>query len=229
MKVIVVRIPGRDFELGRVLSVPCGGTIEAESAVSVSGRVFPFFWLEGAAPEPFATEVRNHPSTAHIEALDSFDDRTLFAFEFRAVDRLLQAIADQRGQVLVARGTEEDWCFEIRFPTHHDVTQFQVRCENARIRLVLDCIHDVGNTARENKFGLTNVQLKTILYAVDEGFFDIPRGTTLQEIAEEFGISDQAVSERLRRSVKALTRNALLAESQKSDRVPVEIPVQDNE
>ncbi|WP_249361517.1 helix-turn-helix domain-containing protein [Haloterrigena sp. H1] len=33
------------------------------------------------------------------------------------------------------------------------------------------------------------------------GYYDIPRGCTTAELADELGISDQAVTERLRRAI----------------------------
>jgi predicted DNA binding protein len=40
-----------------------------------------------------------------------------------------------------------------------------------------------------------------LVAAVEEGYFAVPRRTTLVEIAEGIRVSDQAVSERLRRAL----------------------------
>ena len=39
----------------------------------------------------------------------------------------------------------------------------------------------------------------------------IPRQTSTQDLAEEFGVSDQAVTERLRRAIITLVENTLIA------------------
>lgn len=41
------------------------------------------------------------------------------------------------------------------------------------------------------------------------GYYDIPRGCTTKELADELGISDQAVTERLRRAIGSLVRHTL--------------------
>lgn len=46
--------------------------------------------------------------------------------------------------------------------------------------------------------GLTDPQFEALTLAVEMGYYDIPRGYTTKELAEKLGISDQAVTERLR-------------------------------
>jgi predicted DNA binding protein len=46
---------------------------------------------------------------------------------------------------------------------------------------------------------LTDAERETLEAAVDEGYFRSPRGATLGDLAEEFGVSKPAVSKRLRR------------------------------
>jgi predicted DNA binding protein len=52
------------------------------------------------------------------------------------------------------------------------------------------------------------------LLAVRRGYYDIPRRTSMGELAAELGISDQAVSERLRRAIVALVRNTMPTEGE---------------
>jgi len=49
------------------------------------------------------------------------------------------------------------------------------------------------------------------------GYYSIPRQTSTQELADEFGISDQAVTERLRRAIETLTENTLIAMEEDPD------------
>lgn len=45
--------------------------------------------------------------------------------------------------------------------------------------------------------------------AVQEGYFKVPRETTLVELANQYDISDQEASEQLRRQLDALAREAV--------------------
>ena len=58
---------------------------------------------------------------------------------------------------------------------------------------------------------LTPAQREILELALDRGYFAIPRETNLMELAEELGISDQAVNERLRRGTAKVVLSALTA------------------
>jgi hypothetical protein len=60
--------------------------------------------------------------------------------------------------------------------------------------------------------GLSATQYDTIARAFRTDYYDVPRGTTLSELASTFGVSHQAVSERLRRGHSHLVER-LLSES----------------
>lgn len=58
-------------------------------------------------------------------------------------------------------------------------------------------------------YGLTPVQRATLVRAVREGYYSIPRELSTQELADSFDVSDQAVTERLRRAIASLVENTL--------------------
>ena len=59
-------------------------------------------------------------------------------------------------------------------------------------------------------YGVTQLQRDTLMRAVQGGYYSIPRQMSTQDLADEFGISDQAVTERLRRAIVTLTENTLI-------------------
>jgi predicted DNA binding protein len=59
------------------------------------------------------------------------------------------------------------------------------------------------------RFDVTGEQREPHVLAHETGHFDIPRGTTTAGLAEELGISDQAVPERLRRGYSRLVEQLL--------------------
>lgn len=54
------------------------------------------------------------------------------------------------------------------------------------------------------QLGLTPEQYETLVAAVEHGYFEIPREVSMQDLAEELGVSHQALSERLRRAYETL-------------------------
>ena len=59
-------------------------------------------------------------------------------------------------------------------------------------------------------YGLSEPQREALMLAVRMGYYDIPRGCTTEDLANELGISDQAVTERLRRAIGTFGRHTLL-------------------
>ncbi|WP_247000762.1 helix-turn-helix domain-containing protein [Halosolutus gelatinilyticus] len=57
--------------------------------------------------------------------------------------------------------------------------------------------------------GLTDRQDEALRTAYELGYFDIPRRTTLREVASELGVSASSVSERLRRAQTQLIRETV--------------------
>jgi predicted DNA binding protein len=47
------------------------------------------------------------------------------------------------------------------------------------------------------------------MFAVEQGYYSLPRGASTVAIADEFDISDQAATERLRRAIDTLVSNTL--------------------
>nr|WP_084383819.1 helix-turn-helix domain-containing protein [Halalkalicoccus paucihalophilus] len=58
-------------------------------------------------------------------------------------------------------------------------------------------------------FGLTPIQRETLLLAIERGYYEIPRQCTTLKLAEELGVSDQAITERLRRAIVTLVSNTV--------------------
>lgn len=59
------------------------------------------------------------------------------------------------------------------------------------------------------EFGLTAERYEVLTAAAERGYFDVPRRLTMTELAEELDISQQALSERLRRGHGTLIDSAL--------------------
>lgn len=58
---------------------------------------------------------------------------------------------------------------------------------------------------------LSEVERRTLAVAADRGYFEEPRGVTLDGLAREFGVSDTAVSKNMRRAERKLLPRILAA------------------
>jgi len=146
------------------------------------------------------------------------DAERLYSLEWNVGrDVFLQGIVDLRGQLLSATGTVKTWEFEIRFPTHETLSEFQEYCSNAHIPLEVGRIYNPVRPGTGMWYGVTQPQRETLMRAVQGGYYSIPRQMSTQDLADELGISDQAVTERLRRAIETLTTNTLIAMEEELD------------
>lgn len=212
MAVIVhLRIPADSFELGRILEVREKGTVELENMVPLGQKAVPFFSVTDDVRDSFEKTVRDHPSVEGILEITSHDNERLYSLDWNvARDVFFQGIVELNGQLLSASGTASTWEFEIRLPTHEALSEFQDYCENAHLPLEVGRIYNPVRPEAGIWYGVTSPQRETLMRAVEGGYYSIPRQMSTQELAEEFDISDQAVTERLRRAIMTLTENTLI-------------------
>jgi predicted DNA binding protein len=204
------KVGADEFELGRILTVEDLSSIELESLVPVGEDTVPLFWIHNSTIDSFVDSVQRHPAVNAAEAVDVFEDRTLFTLDWDAnQDHVFGGIRRHGGQLLSARGTPTDWQFELRFPDHDALSAFTDHCADAQIPLEMLRVYNPTQPDAGPWFGLTEPQREALRLAVESGYYDIPRRCTTQELADDLGISDQAVTERLRRAIVALVSYTL--------------------
>lgn len=206
-----IRVPSDDFELGQILSIEQASAVELETLVPSGDVTVPLFWVYEPVGNDFLDTVERYPTVNSVTEMDVFKDRTLFKLDWDATqDHLFECILEHGGQILSATGAPEGWNFEIRFASREELSQCQDCCENAHISLKPTRIYNPGDPEAGPWYGLSKPQREALTLAIRMGYYDIPRGCTTAELAEELGISDQAVTERLRRAIGTFGRYALL-------------------
>jgi predicted DNA binding protein len=215
MSVIVeFRVSSGDFELGQILSVEKNSTVELERLVPLGKATVPLFWVHNASRDSFVEGVQKHPSVDEARVVDVFDDRALFTLEWDAEeDRLIAALRANDGRLSSALGTSDSWKMEVRFPSHEALSAFSTAAADAEIGLEVARVYNPSDPDVQPWYGLTEPQFEALTLAIRRGYYDIPRGCTTQALADELGISGQAVTERLRRAIVALVTYTLPVEN----------------
>ena len=107
-------------------------------------------------------------------------------------------------------GNPEQWTFELRASEHEGLTQFQTYCREHNIPIEVTELHTVSPLNADQEYDLTNGQKKVLVVAYSRGYFDSPRGATQDDLADELGITRQAVSSRLQRGIRRLVASTLI-------------------
>lgn len=95
-----------------------------------------------------------------------------------------------------------------RVPTREALFAYRDVCREKDIPFRIKRLFRESNPSGD-RYGITDSQLEALLVALEEGYFDVPRGTTLSAVAEQLDISAQALSARLRRGQTNLLQNTV--------------------
>lgn len=208
-----ITVPADAFVFGRVLRNVPEATIELERIVPLQEAIIPLFWISGTDPDVIEATLREEPKVDTVEQLTTTDDETLFEVHWGPeIDGMVQALIDTRAKILEATGTAEAWDFRLRFSAHEDLSAFNIALTDDEIPVTLRHIFNPIPPADRSE--LSDDHRETLLTAYRHGYFKVPRRTNLTELADSEGISDSALSQRIRRGLDALIRHTLLADDQ---------------
>ena len=200
-------IPADTFLVGQILSVDPGYTIRLVEFVPIGEGIIPYFWVENHE-EGFATfeeRVRDDDTVASLTALDGHTNKMLYRIEWAGeVDGLLEAFRTFDMAIEDAIGTTDEWRFRVFYEDHGTLSEFRQYCVDHNIPLTVERVYNPSPPDDDAPYDLTSDQLEAIRLAFDDGYFDIPRKTTMTDMGDELEISRQAVSNRLRRGMVQL-------------------------
>lgn len=209
--IVELTVPADAFELGQILDVEGNTGVVLETMVPLGGQSVPFVRLTATSRETFEQQAQSHPTVSDIHEVNSHDGETLYALDWDvSSDQFFQVVLSNRGTILEATGDLQSWAFQIRFSSHEYLSGFQEDCTEAEIPVTVDRLYNPTKPEAGPWYGLTTPQRETLSRAVADGYYSIPRQTSTADLAAEFDISDQAVTERLRRAIAALVTNTLL-------------------
>lgn len=205
-------IDSEGFQLGEVLSGTPDMHLELERLVPTGPMIMPFIWATDGDHDAFEALVQDRPAVKEFIALDKIDDSALYRIEWEnKPDDLIEGIGGTDAVVLEAQGNKQ-WTFRLRFPDHDKLSQFHNFVLEHDIPIHIDRTYTLSETTeRGHRFDLSQEQREALVLATRRGYFNTPRETSLEDLAEELGISEQAISSRIRGGNEKILRQVLLS------------------
>jgi predicted DNA binding protein len=192
--------------------LPPDVTVEFERMVPIDGDCLPFLAVEGADSETVVAALRGSDRFDGVSPVEEAEERSIYRLHWsEPLPAIVDEIADADGAVRSAAATDDAWHLRVRFPSHRTASRFYERhSENggdATVRTITPRSPRVSGA-----LGLTELQRETLRNAFERGYFDVPRRTTLTGLAAEQGISDTAVSQRIRRGTSTILETVFTGE-----------------
>ncbi|MDT3437759.1 helix-turn-helix domain-containing protein [Haloarcula sp. 1CSR25-25] len=178
-----------------------------------TGKVM--IWVWGDDFQTFEAALQDDDDIETYEFLTQVQDRRFYSITHvkgAKSDHSYPLVYENNILVLDAAGTYEGLNMRARFPTRDALVKYREGCEERGIPFQLRKLYHEAQltTGRQTQLHtLTETQHETLLSALEMGYFDIPRRTNMEKIAERFSVSTQAISTRLRRGQQRLIQEIL--------------------
>ena len=196
--------PAAEFPLGSVFDNLPGVTVELERLIPHETLIIPYFWVRGTETDDVEAAFDPHPGVTAIRMVDSVEDEYLLRAEWKQeYFGILSALARANVVVLTGLGSKEEWRFEVRGESQAAIAEFREYCQEHDIPIEITAVHAMLPIKGEG-YELTETQREALVLAYERGYFDTPREASLEEIADELGITQQSLSSRLRRGHRRL-------------------------
>ncbi|MCG1002709.1 MULTISPECIES: helix-turn-helix domain-containing protein [Halobacterium] len=170
-----------------------------------------FVWASEGDLDRFESAVEDDPTVDDAALVEDGDDHRLYRVSVSEDTPVTLYPMDDRmeasrlGVTSSADGVEA----RLRFPNRESLSEFQPRVEARGVDVTLRGVYSDTETALGDEYGLSAKQREALVTAAELGYYDVPRQASLSDVADELGVSSQAVSERLRRGIKTFVREGL--------------------
>lgn len=204
------RVPAADFALGRMLSLEPGvqAVFQTATPADVDGI---YLWLTVDSHDQSLPRLQSDGRVESVEVVLEGPKTVLCNLVWdRSEDPVFAATEAVEADVLRGEGIRSAWEFDVRFPSREAMVDFETAVLADGVGLSTQTLFTLTNPRSGPWFGVTDRQREALTLAVTGGYYDIPGRVTTRELADQLGISDQAVTERLRRAIATLVENALL-------------------
>ncbi|AFK21277.1 DNA-binding protein (plasmid) [Haloferax mediterranei ATCC 33500] len=210
--VATLRVPASVFVLEEVLSRTSALEVWPLRSIQVDrGTMAPLLWFHGADPTSVEPWLREDPSISDPSCFFSSKNRSVYRVHLNpATDEFMRIFVDDQLSVVGAHGQDGEWALRVLAEDRDALGTLTDVWRRAGLTHTVESVVDCGDISCPTRFGLTEAQHHTLMTAFNEGYYSVPRKTNINELANRFGISHQATSQRLRRGHERLVQNTLL-------------------
>ena len=211
MIITELTLPTEQFALNEALSTVPKVVVDVERVVAHTPTgIMPYFWIAGTDYEEFERAAKNDPSVEELTRIDEFEDTALYRAKWvQNVECVVYTYTEPGATLLDVTGRDEHWELRLRFDEEDDLTQFRTYVRENKLGANIQRLYQPSHPPSRSQPVLTEKQREVVIAGLRSGYYDIPRETRPSELAEEFGISAQALSKRFRRAHRALAENEI--------------------
>jgi predicted DNA binding protein len=166
--------------------------------------VFPFL-IEYEDRAALEAALDDDATVDSYELVDWNGQTGIYNIEHTPETKLISTVVtDVNGFLAHTESSGNGWLVQLLLPDREALMAIWEYAKENDITLDIIEIYGTDETGSEISYGLTAEQKAALITAFDSGYFEEPRNTSLEGVAEEMGLSSTAVSGRLRRGIRNL-------------------------
>jgi predicted DNA binding protein len=204
-------VKSEDLALHKSLTEAPHMVVEIEQVVAtMENKLMPYFWVSGGDHVEFEEAFQNDTSVTNVARIDQVDDAILYRAEWtEKVETIVYAYLELGATILQAVGRDTNWELRMRFDDRNSLSQFEDYCEKNGISFELNRLQEQEQPMASAQYDLTTKQRETLVTALDKGYYEVPQKISMNELADEMGVSQQALSKRFHAAHKNLITSTL--------------------
>lgn len=172
-----------------------------------------FFFLVDGADESFEAALEGDHTVPHWTLVDDLGSTRIYQLEHTDETKLISPkTAELGGLMLKAESNGRGWTVRLHLPDREALSTLWEYCESEDISFELYRMFRQDEWADGRALKLTDEQRAALVNAYEEGYFEEPRDTSLEDLADRLDISPTAVGGRIRRGTGKLVETTLLEE-----------------
>jgi predicted DNA binding protein len=170
-------------------------------------------WASDGDLDAFDDALRADPTVTDVELLDSLAARNLYRYRVSGESEvnMYREWVELGAAQLYIECQNGEWFQRVRFPDREALAEFKETAIEEGLEFTLHRIYSQPGEGDEAR--LTPAQQSAVETALDAGYLEVPKEAALADVATELGVSEQSASERLRRAMRNLARDAVDGEN----------------
>ncbi|EJN59958.1 helix-turn-helix domain-containing protein [Halogranum rubrum] len=168
------------------------------------------FWACGEQQSEFEAALDTDPTVEQYRVTAEIPHQRLYSVTLvgSPEDFTLSVFNELDIQILDATHSYDGTTVRVRCPSRETLSKLRETIEAKYGKFVVRRLYR-EETSDMSRYSVTEPQREALLCALEHGHFEVPRRSDLRTVASKLGISDQALSSRLRRGTATLLRDTL--------------------
>lgn len=209
--IVDIAVPGEALSIGRPFAKYPHVELTLEQISQTADENVALVWVAADEASALQEALREDSLSKRVEALTEIGGRTLLEIRLTAeLDAICSTVADANAEVISGERSATEWELRLHFRTREQFGAFRAASRKLGLPIRIRRIFNPTWPTEENP--LTEEQTDALATAWKNGYFEVPRRCSLQEVAAELNISDNSASQRIRRGLSTLVGTTVVAD-----------------